>query len=187
MKVGSKLLSLILLLTIMISVSVGCTKEEETPYTQNIVVELQALPFHMSALQYNNETEGSITLKLHQIFGTSLGSHLSQEEYIIVNHNGEDLTDEFMGETVPSSDEIPEIAMEIKEKGFLVVKKDRYRVTSIEKEIRALFNHERRIHPAAKLQEVLNDNRESYKNKDYEAINLYLIRNHMMVFDALED
>lgn len=187
MKFRNKIIIVIALLILGLTAIMGCAKDEETPYNRNIVVELQALPFHMSSLQYNNEEASSIELKLHRIFGTGLGKQLGQEEYIIVNHDGEDLTDEYKDETMPTSEEIALIAMEIKEKGYLVVNVDRYRVTTIEKEIKALFDEERRIHPAEKLEQVLEENRESFKNKDYEAINLYLLRNRINVSSTLEE
>lgn len=187
MKSGNKMITVMALLILVLTASIGCAKEEETPYNRNMVVELQALPFHMSSFQYNNEVSGHIELKLHKIFGTSLGMQLSQEEYLIVNHDGEDLTEEFKGENMPSSEEIAEMAIKIKESGYLVVNVDRYRVTTIEKEIKALFAGERRIHPAEKLQQVLDVNIESYENEDYEAINLYLLRNRIIVSSTVEE
>ena len=187
MKRRNKIIIAAALLILGAAVSIGCKSEEETPYTQNIVVDGQALPFHMSSFHFNNEEAADIELKLHQIFGTSLGKQLRQEAYIIVNHDGDDLTEDFIGESMPSSEDIAEIARKIKENGYLVVNPERYRVTTIEKEIKALFNNDRRIHPKEKLKEVLEANRESFEEKDYESINLYLLRNRIIVFSTPEE
>lgn len=187
MKRRNKIVIAAALLILGSAVSIGCKSEEVTPYTQNIVVDGQVLPFHMSSFQFNNEEAADIELKLHQIFGTSLGKQLRQEAYIIVNHDGDDLTEDFRDERMPSAEDIAEIAQKIKENGYLVVNPERYRVTTIEKEIKALFNNERRIHPKEKLKEVLEANREAFEEKDYEAINLYLLRNRIIVFSTSEE
>ncbi|WP_312649696.1 hypothetical protein [Proteiniclasticum sp.] len=187
MKRRNKIVIAAALLILGSAVSIGCKSEEVTPYTQNIVVDGQALPFHMSSFEYNNEEDADIELKLHQIFGTSLGKQMREGNYIIVNHDGDDLTEEFIGEQMPSSEDIAKITREIKESGYLVVNPERYRVTTIEKEIKALFNNERRIHPQEKLKEVLEANRESFEEKDYESINLYLLRNRIIVFSTSEE
>ncbi len=186
MKRRNKIVLAAALLILGTAVSIGCKSEEETPYTRNIVVDGQALPFHMSSFQFNNEEAADIELKLHQIFGTSLGKQVRQEDYVIVNHDGDDLTEDFRGESMPSSEDIAVIAQKIKENGYLVVNPERYRVTNIEKEIKALFNHDRKIHPKEKLKEVLEANRESFEEKDYESINQYLIRNRIIVFSTPE-
>ncbi len=54
-------------------------------------------------------------------------------------------------------------------------------MTSIEKEIDALFDGERQVYPEI-LDKIIEDNSESYENKDYESIYRYLMRNNIMVW-----
>lgn len=159
----------------------GCTTEEETLYNRKIVVELTALPFHQSSLTYNAESEQSLATKISSISHRLRNEKSGEFEYIIVNHDGEDLTDDFPLGNDLSYREYLDMAKEIKDKGYLVVDRDRYRVTTIEKEIKALFRNERYVYPENEMKDILEDNKEAYKNKDYEAINLYLMKQGILV------
>jgi len=74
----------------------------------------------------------------------------------------------------------------IKENGYLVVNKKHYRVTTIEKEIEALFDGKRQLFPET-LDKVLEDNMDAYENRDYEAINHYLRKNNIKVWDVINN
>lgn len=176
----------IILLVVILSIlaSSGCKQEEETLYNRNIVVDGQSLPFYESSLTYNAEEAKAIATKLSIVFETGLPNSLSGDEYIIVNHDGDNLTEDFLTEETPSYGEILDLAQNIKENGYLVVDKDSYRVTTIEKEVKALFDGERRVWPE-KLDKILEDNRVSYENKDYQAINLYLLKNRIIVWKQM--
>ena len=175
---------ILLVLLISILAASGCKQEEKTLYNRNIVVDGQSLPFYESSLTYNAEEAGAIATKLSIVFGTGLPHSLSGDEYIIVNHDGDNLTEDFRTEETPSYGEILDLAQNIKEKGYLVVNKDSYRVTTIEKEIKALFDGERRVWPDS-LDKILEDNRSSYENQDYQAINLYLLKNRVIVWKQM--
>lgn len=177
-------ITLLLLLILSVMSMSGCTREEETIYNRSIVVDTQVLPFYESSLTYNAEPEEEIRTKLYTILNETLANLPGSIDYVIVNHEGEDLTDEFLVEKSPSHNEMKEIITKIKENGYLVVSKDAYRVTTIEKEIDALFDGKRQV-VSATLEKVLKDNREAYKNKDYEGINQYLRKNSIKVYDPL--
>lgn len=172
---------ILLVLMISILVASGCKQEEKTLYNRDIVVDGQSLPFYESSLTYNAEEARAIATKLSAIFGSNIPVSLPENTYIIVNHDGDNLTEDFRTEETPSYGEILDLAQNIKEKGYLVVDKDSYRVTTIEKEIKALFDGERRVWPDS-LDKILEDNRVSYENKDYQAINLYLLKNRIIVW-----
>ena len=182
MKRKKPFIALIILFS-FISIS-GCQNEEETLYNRKIVVDGQSLPFYESSLTYNSESEQMIESKLHVLFNTSLGALLEKGDYIIVNHDGDDLTKNFSKEDIPTTEDISEITKEIKENGYLVVEKNNYRITSIEKEINALFKGEMKVWPEV-LDKILEDNKDAYKNKDYEAINYYLMKNKIIVWKPL--
>jgi len=128
-----QLIVLILLVISIIGIS-GCKKEEETIYNRNIVVDNTVLPFYESSWTYNAEPEEQIRTKLYTILNETLANLPGSSEYIIVNHDGEDLTDEFLVEKSPSHNEMKDMIKRIKENGYLVVNKEKYRVTTIEKE-----------------------------------------------------
>ena len=174
---------LILMIISIISVS-GCKQAEETIYNRSFVTDGSSIPFHVSSFTYNNEETGRILTKLNTIYNSKLNTSVFNEEFIIVNHDGKDLTDEFVHEEKPSYSEISETAKEIKDSGYLIVSKDYYYVTSIEKEIDALFDGERQVYPEI-LDKIIEDNSESYENKDYEAIYRYLMRNNIMVWKQM--
>ena len=74
----------------------------------------------------------------------------------------------------------------IKDKAYLVVNKEKYRVTTIEKEINALFAGERIAVSPEIMDKVIEDNKEAYENKDYSSINLYLRKNDTKIYDKLD-
>lgn len=173
-----------ILLIISIIIVSGCKDEEQTLYNRNIVVDGSSIPFYESSFTYNNEETGRILTKLNTIYNSKLNTNVFNEEFIIVNHEGKDLTDEFIHEEKPSYSEISETAKEIKDSGYLIVSKDYYYVTTLEKEIDALFDGERQVYPEI-LDKILEDNRSSYKDKDYESIYSYLMRNNIMVWKQM--
>ena len=175
------------LLVIMLSIMIisGCKKEEQTLYDRNIVVDGIVLPFYESSLTYNSEDEGQMRSKLSSIWNDTIANLPGTEEYIIVNHNGEDLTQEFLVEKSPSHQEMQDMIKKVKENGYLIVRKDHYRVTTIEKEMKALFAGERIAIRPEIMDKVMKDNKEAYKNKDYESINLYLRKNEIKIYDKL--
>jgi len=175
------------LLLIMISIMVisGCKKEEQTLYNRNIVVDGIVLPFYESSLTYNAEDEGQMRSKLSSMLNDTIANLPGTEEYIIVNHNGEDLTQEFLVEKSPSHQEMQDMIKKVKENGYLIVRKEYYRVTTIEKEMEALFAGERIAIRPEIMDKVIKDNKEAYENKDYESINLYLRKNDIKIYDTL--
>jgi predicted ABC-type ATPase len=175
---------LILIIISIIGIS-GCKKEEQTLYNRNIVVDGTVLPFYESSLTYNAEYEEQIRSKLSSILNDTIANLPGTDEYIIVNHNGEDLTQEFLVEKSLSHQEMQEMIKKVKENGYLIVRKDYYRVTTIEKEINALFAGERIAFSFEIMDKVIKDNKEAYENKDYESINLYLRKNDIKIYDKL--
>jgi len=175
------------LLLIMISIMVisGCKKEEQALYNRNIVVDGIVLPFYESSLTYNAEDEGQMRSKLSSMLNDTIAHLPGTEEYIIVNHNGEDLTQEFLVEKSPSHQEMQDMIKKVKENGYLIVRKEYYRVTTIEKEMKALFAGERIAIRPEIMDKVMKDNKEAYANKDYESINLYLRKNDIKIYDTL--
>ncbi len=174
---------LMLMIISILSVS-GCKEDDQTLYSRNIVVDGTVLPFYESSLTYNAESEEQIRSELYSI----LNSNISKRsfDYIIVNHDGEDLTEEFLVEKVPSHNEMQKMIKRIKENGYLVVNKKHYRVTTIEKEIEALFDGKRQLFPET-LDKVMEDNMDAYENREYEAINHYLRKNNIKVWDAINN
>ena len=175
---------ILLVLILSILTGAGCKQEEKTLFNRNIVVDGQSLPFYESSLTYNAEEVGAIATKLSAVIGSNIPVSLPGNTYIIVNHDGDNLTEDFITEETPSYGEILDLAQNIKENGYLVVDKDSFRVTTIEKEIKALFDGERRVWPD-NLDKILEDNRVSYENKDYQAINLYLLKNNIIVWKQM--
>lgn len=175
------------LLVIMLSIMVisGCKKEEQTLYNRNIVVDGIVLPSYESSLTYNAEDEGQMRSKLSSIWNDTIANLPGTEEYIIVNHNGEDLTQEFLVEKSPSHQEMQDMIKKVKENGYLIVRKEYYRVTTIENEMKALFAGERIAIRPEIMDKVMKDNKEAYENKDYESINLYLRKNDIKIYDTL--
>lgn len=99
------------LLVIMLSIMVisGCKKEEQTLYNRNIVVDGIVLPLYESSLTYNAEDEGQMRSKLSSIWNDAIANLPGTEEYIILNHNGEDLIQEFIDEKSPSHQEMQDM------------------------------------------------------------------------------
>jgi hypothetical protein len=187
MKRETRRIIVLLLLAFSIPVLSGCAREKETLYNRRIVVELMVLPFYESSLTYNAETEQTLATKLSSISQWKNDEKPQEFDYIIVNHDGDDLTDDFPFEEDPSYQELLAMAKEIKQKGYLVVDRNSYRITTIEKEIKALFRNERYVYPADKMKDILEDNKVAFKNKDYESINLYLMKQGIIVSEKREN
>lgn len=173
---------LILLIISIISVS-GCKNEEQTFYNRNIVVDGTVLPIYESSLTYNAEYEEQIRSKLYSILNETIANLPGSSDYIIVNHDGEDLTDEFLSDKSPSHNEMQDMIKRIKDNAYLVVSKENYRVTTIEKEINALFAGERIAFSSEIMEKVIKDNKEAYENKDYASINQYLRKNNIKIYE----
>lgn len=171
----------VLLLFFMLLLA-GC-KKEETPYTRNFVLEgNSSIPVYESSFTYNAESPEELRSKLFAIFNKDNSTFKFDKDYIIVDHNGNDLTEELIMEEPEDFGEMQNLAMLIKENGYQIVDKNNYRVTTLEKEVKALFQGKRSLYPGERLEKVLQDNKEAYKNKDYGAINLYLIQNKIWVY-----
>jgi len=176
---------LILIIISIIGIS-GCKKEEQTLYNRNIVVDGIVLPFYESSLTYNAEPDDQIKSKLYSILNETLSNLPGSIEYVIVNHDGKDLTEEFLVNKSPSHKEMQDMIKRIKDNAYLVVNKEKYRVTTIEKEINALFAGERIALRPEIMDKVIEDNKEAYENKDYSSINLYLRKNDTKIYDKLD-
>jgi len=177
---------LMLMIITILSVS-GCKEDDQTLYSRNIVVDGTVLPFYESSLTYNAESEEQIRSELYSILNAHISKFPGQSsDYIIVNHDGENLTEDFLVDQLPSHMEIQDMIKRIKEDGYLVVNKKHYRVTTIEKEIEALFDGKRQLFPET-LDKVLEDNMDAYENRDYEAINHYLRKNNIKVWDVINN
>lgn len=72
--------------------------------------------------------------------------------------------------------------MKIKENAYQIVDSENYRVTTLEKEMKALYQGKRILFPGNSLQKILEDNKEAYRDEDYGAINVYLIQNKITVY-----
>ena len=188
MHIGEKKLKYkknIILMFIIISIMSisGCKADEQTLYRRNIVVDGAVLPFYESSLTYNGESDEQIRSQLYSILTANISSLPgSSSYYIIVNHDGENLTEEFLVDKSPSHEKMQDMIKKVKENGYLVVSKKHYRVTTIEKEIEALFDGKREVFPGT-MDKVLEDNMDAFKNRDYDAINSYLIKNNIKVYD----
>lgn len=175
---------MLLLLLVSFTTVVGCSQEEDTLYNRDIVIDGASFPFYESSLTYNAENQQSIANKLYVIFAEGPVPPQLQTEYVILNHDGENLTDTFTQVESPSYGDLLDMAKQIKENGYLVVDKKYYRISTLEKEIKALFDGERLVWPE-KLDKILEDNKEAYRNKDYETIHLYLMKNRIMVWKQM--
>ncbi len=182
MKYKKYIILMLIIITIM-SIS-GCKDNEQSLYTRNIVVDGTVLPFYESSLTYNAESEEQIRSELYSILNANISKR--SFDYIIVNHDGEDFTEAFLVEKLPSHNEMQKMIKKIKESGYLVVNKKRYRVTTIEKEIEALFDGKRKVFPEM-LDKVLEDNMDAYESRDFEAINQYLRKNNIKVWDVINN
>lgn len=99
-------LTLLLFLLLLIS---GC-KKEETPYTKNIVLEgSHSLPIYESSLTYNAEPPEEIRAKLFAIFNKENSTFNFDKDYIIVDHNGKDLTEELTEKEPENFSEMQEL------------------------------------------------------------------------------
>jgi len=178
---------ILILIIITISSVSACKDDDQALYSRNIVVDGTVLPFYESSLTYNAESEEQIRSQLYSI----LNAHISKfpgnsSDYIIVNHDGENLTEDFLVDQLPSHMEMQDMIKRIKEDGYLVVNKKHFRVTTIEKEIEALFDGKRQVFPET-LDKIIEDNMDAYESKDYEAINQYLRKNNIKVWDVINN
>ena len=173
-----------MLLIITIVSSSGCKDHERSLYTRNIVVDGLVLPLNESSLTYNAESFEQIRSELYSILSANISK--GSFDYIIVNHEGEDFTESFLVEKLPSPNEMEKMIRKIKESGYLVVSKKHYRVTTMEKEIDALFDGKRKVSPET-LDKVLEDNMDAYESRDFEAINQYLRKNNIKVWDVINN
>ena len=175
-----------LFLVLLLLLAGGC-KKEETPYTRNIVMEgSQSLPFYESDFSYNAKPVEEIRAKLFAILNKENSSFKFDNDYIIVDHKGKDLTKELTTERPESFDEMQALVIKVKNNGYQIVEKDNYRVTTIEKEVKALYQGKRKLFPGNSLLQILEDNKEAYRDEDYGAINVYLIQNKITVYMPLE-
>ena len=178
-----QILTLLLFLLLLIS---GC-KKEETPYTRNIVLEgSHSLPVYESSFTYNSEPPEELRAKLFAIFNKENSTFNFDKDYIIVDHNGKDLTEELTEKEPENFTEMQELVMKIKENAYQIVDSENYRVTTLEKEMKALYQGKRRLFPGNSLRKILEDNKEAYRDEDYGAINVYLIQNKITVYMPLE-
>lgn len=185
MKYKKHIILMLIIITIL-SVS-GCKNDEETLYTRNIVVDGTVLPFYESSWTYNAEPEEQIRSELYSILNANISTLPgSSSDFIIVNHDGENITEEFLVEKLPSHQEMQDMVKRIKENGYLMVSKKHSRVTTIQKEIDALFEGKRKVFPET-LDKVLEDNMDAYESRDYEAINSYLRKNNIKVYDVINN
>lgn len=165
----------------------GCKDDDKTLYSRNIVVDGTVLPFYESSLTYNAESEEQLRSELYSILNEHISKFPGQSnDYIIVNHDGENLTEDFLVDQLPSHTETQDMIKRIKENGYLVVNKKHYRVTTVEKEIEALFDGKLKVFPET-LDQILEDNMDAYEARDYEAINYYLMRNNVKVWDVINN
>lgn len=177
---------LALIIINILSVS-GCKDDNRTLYSRNIVVDGTVLPFYESSLTYNTDSEEQLRSELYSILNAHISKSLGRSsDYIIVNHDGENLTEGFLVDQLPSHTKMQDMIKRIKENGYLVVSKKHYRVTTIEKEIEALFDGKHKVFPET-LDKVLEDNMDAYESRDYEAINHYLRKNNIKVWDVINN
>lgn len=170
---------LFLMLALLLTNPLVKVTENVDRFNQNIIVDGLALPFYESTIHDKTEVIESKLILMFDLKGLNVPEDF---KYIIVNQDGKDLTDEFDKEAPPTYEEISNIAERIQENGYHIVNENTYRVTTLKKEITALFNGKRNVAPSI-LDKILDDNKELYENEDYEAINLYLIENKIAVTD----
>lgn len=169
---------IVFLLIGAVMLSTGCMEEELTKYEKPYVVgERSSLPYYESAQEYNPAHVEELLSQL-----ASYDNDVD-ESYLLVDNEGKVMNDEeFARNRGRSFSEELAFIDKIKNYPLFIVKKDFYYVTTVEEEIKALFEGERLLFDQSQLAKIIEDNKEAYENKDYETILSYLRRNGIKVW-----
>lgn len=171
-----------LLLGALMLISVGCQKQEEDlgPFEKSYVVgERESLPYFESWQQLNSSNPDDITRDLLQ--------YDKDESYFLVDNEGKIMEDEeFARNKNRDFSDFHDFEEKVRRYPLFIVQEGSYYVTTAEKEFKALFKGERKVH-GEDLEKILVDNKEAYKKKDYQAINDYLNKNRIKVWKSRLD
>lgn len=166
---------IIVMLSILILTS-ACQKKELTQFEKPYVAGIDfSLPYRQSWQEINSRPLEEIISEL-RLYDT-------EENYFIVDNEGNTMNNDYPKKANRNSNEYIELAKTIKDSAWQVVEKDMFFVTTAEKEIKALFDGERKVH-GAEVEEVIFDNKDAYKAKDYQKINDYLISRNIKVWKS---
>ncbi len=169
------------IIIMLIVVTTGCQKKELTRFQQPYVVsQTNSLPYFDSWQEYNSKSVDEIISQLAYYNG--------DESYLLVDNKGNVMKDEEFARK-KSRDFSEELVLvdKIKNHPLFIVQEGFYYVTTVEKEIKALFDGERKIIRQEELEKILSDNQEAYKKKDYETILTYLAKKNIMVWKSYGD
>lgn len=181
----NKTIATFLLLIVMI-IGIGCQKNPASQeqnqlakYQKSYVVsETNSLPYFESQQKFNSTPVDELLSQL------ALYDNDVEELYILVDNEGNEIIDEeFSRDKTRDFSEEQAIVDKIKNYPLFIVKKDSFYVTTAEKEIDALFDGKRDIFNQENLEEILSDNEDAYKKKDYEAILDYLMKKEIKVWN----
>lgn len=171
----NKMLFVMLSLMLMV-MSTGCQEEKELsrfekPY---VVYEEPSLPYFDSQQDYNG--------KPTQEFIGQLVKYDGDNTYLLVDNKGKVMEDEeFARNRSREFSEEMVVADKMKNYPLFIVQEGSYYVTTVEQEVKALFDGERVV-LGENLDKVLEDNKEAYESKDYESIMIYLSRKQIKVY-----
>ncbi len=158
--------------------NVGCEEKERTKYQIPYVVgDTHSLPYYESFQVFNSTPVEELLSQLASY------DHDKDGSYLLVDNEGNIMEDEEFARN-SSRDFSEELVFidKIKNYPLFIVKKDFYYVTTVEKEIDALFDGDRLLFTQSNLKEIISDNKEAYKQKDYETILNYLNRKNIKVW-----
>lgn len=169
-----KLIS-ILFIMLLIIIS-GCQEKElselQKPY---VVADDYSLPYYTSKQEYNSKPVNEII--------SQLSSYDRDESYILVDNEGNIMRDEeFVRKNNREFAEELDMAHKVKNYPLFIVHEDSFYITSVEKEIKALFSGDRILFKDEGLEKIKSDNKEAYKKKDYQVILNYLNKNNIKVW-----
>lgn len=173
----------ILFLFILVMMNISCEQKEINKYQIPYVVgEDSSLPYYESQQKYNGTHIEELRSQLASY------DNDTEEIYLLVDNSGNIIDDENFqrNKNRTFSDELL-IIDQIKNFPLFIVKKDFYYVTTVEKEIEALFKGNRLLFDQEQLDKIIKDNEDAYKKKDYDSILSYLRRNNIRVWKQYVD
>ena len=158
----------------------GCQEEEKDlgRFQELYVVgESNSLPYNDSWQQLNRDSKEEISMDLVK--------YNHDGSYLIVDNKGNKMMgDEFERDQESEYSVSNELVEKIKNEPLFIVQEELYYVTTAEKEIMAMFDKKRKV-SGKDLDKILEDNKEAYKRKDYQAINDYLTKEGITVWKSL--
>lgn len=167
---------IIIVLSILSILNYGCRNKDINDFQETYVVGAGfSLPYYGSWQEINGDSLDGIIRELRL--------YDKEDNYYIVDNEGKTMNNDFPQKKDRTSDEYKELAEKIKYSAWRIVQKDMFFITTVEKEMKALFAGERQI-KGVDLDKLISDNKEAYKNKDYQKINDYLIAQNIKVWKS---